>query len=55
MFATLVQFNESNTPAQADYFALREDWRAVGKALDDALSAVTPEMLNAEAADEPTR
>ena len=49
MFGTLLQFNESNSPAQADFFAIREDWRAVGKALSDALPSISPEMKRAEA------
>lgn len=35
---TLTQFNESDSPEQADYQALAMDWRAVG---DDILGAIT--------------
>jgi hypothetical protein len=31
--ATLFEFNRSNTPVQADFLALRQDWRAVGEAI----------------------
>jgi hypothetical protein len=37
---TLTVFNESPTPQQADYFALRQDWMCVGDDLKSALERV---------------
>ncbi len=37
MGATLILYNESNTSAEADIKALRNDWKAVGKDLRESI------------------
>lgn len=41
---TLTEFNESQTPEQADYFAMRADWFLVGHDLRAAMKAIEPEL-----------
>lgn len=41
---TLTEFNQSLTPQQTDYLALRSDWRVVAGDLWSALAAVEHEL-----------
>jgi hypothetical protein len=36
---TLTEYNRSETPQQADYYAMFADWRAVGQDMIDAIGA----------------
>ncbi len=44
---TLTEYNESTSPEQADYFALRADWRAVGQDLQRSVATYEHEVLKA--------
>lgn len=53
--ATGFQFNEALTPNQADYIAMRQDWRAVGRDLQVALDSMPEERKRGETEDRPAR
>ena len=46
---TFIEFNRSVTPAQADFFAMLADWRAVGQDMQTALEAFEQEHPDVEA------
>lgn len=41
---TLTEYNESLTPQQADYFAMRADWALVGHDIRKAIRDIEPEL-----------
>ena len=41
---TLTEHNESLTPEQADYFAMRADWWLVGHEIREAMRDFDPEL-----------
>ena len=43
VFGTLNQYNNAESPEEADYEALRSDWQAIGDDLRQAMQTVAPD------------
>ncbi len=41
---TLFEYNQSNTPSQADHFAIKSDWETVGRDLRHAVEQLSKEL-----------
>ncbi len=52
--ATLEEYNESKTGDEADYFALRNDWKAIGKDYIKAIEIVEQEIHEQKTDKKPT-